>query len=99
MNKIGYIDYFATGEGQTIAIFLNHTVEEIKEEMGEYFCMGLRMFDAEDIVNAKEPEEVIESKSAYFLKIIMENHIPIIYKKIKEGYPVKASYQYHMNLS
>jgi hypothetical protein len=99
MNKIGYIEYFATGEGQTIAIFLNHTVEEIKEEMGEYFCMGLRMFDAEDIINAKESEGVIESKGTYFVKIIMEKHTPMLYKKLEDGFPVKASYHYHINLS
>ena len=98
-NKIGIINYFATGEGSTLAIYINYTEDEIKKDIGEYFSICLQFYDAQDIIDAEESDkEYVRQDEPMFIKSIMESHTPILFKSLKRKMYIKSSYKHHFNL-
>jgi hypothetical protein len=83
--KIGFIEYFATGEGLTYFIFCN-TDDEIPEDIPEYFKQGLKYISFNEVMsylNIFDGELNLSNDTIRKIKII-EKQCPVIMNFLQE---------------
>jgi hypothetical protein len=100
-EKIGIINYMATGEGHTLGIFVHYNKSEIKDIMGDYFTQGLTLVDAIEVRDAP----VLDKGARYseddpvYIKHLLSVYAPAFLSALDSGVYVKSYMRHHMNAS
>lgn len=95
---IGFFNYFETGCGIRVFVRTAKTIEEIKQNIDDYYLLGLEYMELETLISSiKDPSfSTPETKEVLMM---LEHYCPIAYENLIKYNHIDIDFQYSINLS
>lgn len=95
---IGFFNYFETGCGIRVFVRTAETIEDIKENIDDYYLIGLQYMELTDLIQAiKNP--ALSTQETKEILMILEHYCPVAYKNLIKYNHIDIDFQYAINLS
>ncbi len=95
---IGFFNYFEMGCGIRVLVRTAETIEEIKQNIDDYYLLGLEYMELTTLINAINDPSLSTNETKEVL-MTLEHYCPVAYENLIKYNHIDIDFQYAINLS